>query len=82
MICLFYKHLRCHGLVCSMLLWHLLIKLTYFFLRERSGCVVECLTRNRETLGLSLTGVTVLWSLKRHIYPSLVLVQPRKIVPF
>ena len=31
--------------------------------RERSGSVVECLTREREAVGLSLTGVTALWSL-------------------
>ena len=28
--------------------------------RERSGSVVECLTRGRGTAGMSLTGVTVL----------------------
>ena len=31
--------------------------------RERSDSVVECLTRDRGTAGLSLTGVTALWSL-------------------
>ena len=48
--------------------------------RERSGSVVECLTRDRKAAGPSLTGVTALWSLSKlwHIYPSLVLVQPRK----
>ena len=49
--------------------------------RERSGSVVECLTRDRRAAGLSLTAVTALWSLsKTHLsyYPSLVLVQPRK----
>ena len=36
--------------------------------RERSGSVVECLTRDRDAAGLSLTGVTVLWSLsKTHL---------------
>ena len=45
------------------------------------GSVVECLTRDRGTAGSSLTGITVLWSLTRHIYPSLVLVQPRKTPP-
>ena len=36
--------------------------------RERSGSMVECLTRNRGAAGLSLTGVTVLWSLsKTHL---------------
>ena len=54
----------------------------YFFLlffRERCGSVVECLTRDRKAAGSSLTGVTALWFLsKTHIYPSLVLVQPKK----
>ena len=37
-------------------------------LGERSGSVVECLTRDRRAAGLSLTGVTVLWSLsKTHL---------------
>ena len=31
--------------------------------RERSGSVVECLTRDRGAAGSSFTGVTVLWSL-------------------
>ena len=36
--------------------------------RERIGSVVECLTRDREAAGLSLTGVTALWSLsKTHL---------------
>ena len=33
--------------------------------RERSGSVVDCLTRDREVAGSSLTGVTVLWSLTK-----------------
>ena len=49
---------------------------------ERSGSVVECLTRDRGAAGSSVTGVTALWSLsKTHVYPSLVLVQPRKTRP-
>ena len=32
-------------------------------------------------MGSSLTGVTVLWSLSKTHYPSLVLVQPRKTRP-
>ena len=32
---------------------------------ERSGSVVECLTRDRRAAGSSLTGVTALWSLSR-----------------
>ena len=36
--------------------------------RERSGSVVECLTRDRRAVGSSLTGVTALWSLsKTHL---------------
>ena len=50
-------------------------------LRERSGSVVECLTRDRRAAGSSLTGVTAL-SLSKNINPSLVLVQPRKTRPF
>ena len=33
--------------------------------RERSGSVVECLTRDRGASGSSLTGVTALWSLSK-----------------
>ena len=37
-------------------------------LDERSGSVVECLTRDRRVAGSSLTGVTALWSLsKTHL---------------
>ena len=43
-------------------------------IRERSGLVVECLTRDRRAAGSSLTGVTALCP-----NPSLVLSQPRKI---
>ena len=36
--------------------------------RERSCSVVECLTRDREAAGSSLTGATALWSLsKTHL---------------
>ena len=36
--------------------------------QERSGSVVECLTRDRRAAGWSLTGVTALWSLsKTHL---------------
>ena len=35
---------------------------------QRSGSVVECLTRDRGAVGSSLTGVTALWSLsKTHL---------------
>ena len=38
------------------------------FMWERSGSVVECLTRDRRAAGSSLTGVTALWSLsKTHL---------------
>ena len=50
-------------------------------IRERSGSVVECLTRDRGAAGLSLTSVTALSSLSKTHYPSLVLVQPRKTFP-
>ena len=37
-------------------------------MRERSGSVVECLTRDRRVAGSSLTGVIALWSLsKTHL---------------
>ena len=50
---------------------------------ERSGSVVECLIWDRGAVGLSLTGVTGLcpWGRARHIYSSLVLVQPKKTHP-
>ena len=51
-------------------------------LRELSGSVVECLTGDRGAADLSLTGVAALCHLARHIYPSLVLVQPRKTRPY
>ena len=36
--------------------------------RERSGSVVECLTRDREAVGSRLTGITALWFLsKTHL---------------
>ena len=54
---------------------------SYGVRRERSGSVVECLTRDRRAAGSSLTGVTALWSLSKTLYPSLVLVQPRKTRP-
>ena len=50
--------------------------------RERSGSVVECLTRDRGVAGSSLTSVTALCPWARHINPSLVLVQPRKTRPY
>ena len=52
-----------------------------FFLlhtRERSGSVVECLTRDREAAVPASPGSLLCGPLARHIYPSLVLDQPRK----
>ena len=43
--------------------------------------MVECLTQDLEAACSSLTGVTVLRPWARHIYPCLVLVQPRKTCP-
>ena len=48
---------------------------------ECSGSVVECLTLDRGATGWSLIGVTACGPWARHIYPSLVLVQPRKTHP-
>ena len=46
----------------------MLLTISNFMSRERSGSVVECLTRDRGAAGLSLTGVTALWSLsKTHL---------------
>ena len=48
-------------------------RLSYFSTKRyvvgaQSGSVVECLTRDREAVGSSLTGVTALWSLsKTHL---------------
>ena len=33
--------------------------------RERSGSVIECLPRDREAAGLSITSVTALWFLSK-----------------
>ena len=44
--------------------------------------MVECLTCDRRAAGPSLTGVTGLCPLAKHINPSLVLVQSRKTHPF
>ena len=44
--------------------------------------MVECLTRDRGTAGLRLTGVTALWSSSKTHLSSLVLVQPRKTCPY
>ena len=51
----------------NIFLFYLLDKVVTIY-RERSGSVVECLTRDREAAGSSLTDVTALWSLsKTHL---------------
>ena len=53
---------------CSSGITRLVILSSHFHFRERSGSVVECLTRDRRVAGSSLTGVTALWSLsKTHL---------------
>ena len=44
--------------------------------------MVECLTRDGEAAGSSLTGVTAFCLLARHINLSSVLVQPRNTCPY
>ena len=66
--------------ICSCLMFHALLIFSKFKIlkiillgipsacRERSGSVVECLTRDRRAAGSSLTDVTALWSLsKTHL---------------
>ena len=66
------------------ILEYLLLKLLYTLsgVWERSGSVVECLTRDRVAAGSSLTGVTALYPWARHTNFGLVLVQPRKTCPY
>ena len=47
-------------------------------LRERIGHSGRVVDARLWAAGSSLNGITALWSLSKHIYPSLVLVQPRK----
>ena len=49
---------------------------------ERSGSVVECLTRDREARGFEPHRRHCVMSLSKNINPSLVLVQPRKTCPY
>ena len=56
-------------------------RFSYIWFGEHSGSVVESLTRDPGAAGLSPIGVTVLCPWARHIYPSLVLYQPRKTRP-
>ena len=54
------------SLSCSAI--HLVPKSHVLVPWERSGSLVECLTRDRRAAGSSLTGVTALWSLgKTHL---------------
>ena len=61
----------------------LAFKTDYRFMQFKStgSAVVECLIREWGAWGSSLTSVAVLCPWARHIYPSLVLVQPRKTCP-
>ena len=44
-------------------------KFHYFSINiERNGSVVECLTRDREAAGSSLTGVTAFWSFEQNTF--------------
>ena len=49
--------------------------------RERSGSMVECLTRDRGARVRASPASLRCGPWARHIYPSLVLVQPRKTCP-
>ena len=68
--CVYMKSKSHEPTACELPCWHIKfcdgLNMT---VRERSGSVVECLTRDREAAGSSLTSVTVLWSLsKTHLY--------------
>ena len=43
--------------------------LAFSLQNTRGGSVVECLTRDQGAAGLSLTGVTALWSLSKTLLP-------------
>ena len=50
--------------------------------RERSGSMVECLTRDRRAAGSSLTGDTALWSLSKTTFIlAKYLFNPGRLVP-
>ena len=65
-------------------LYSFTLNIFIFFFRERSGSVVECLTRDQGVAGSSLSGVTALWSLsKTHLscdmrFPTIWYVRPAK----
>ena len=63
--------------------------ITYFqdweieiYCRERTGSVVECLSRDRVSVGSSLAGATELCPWARHVNPGLVMVLPSKTRPY
>ena len=59
---------QCLILASTFCLYTTLVYTCICYRRERSGSVVECLTRDREASGSSLTGLTALWSLsKTHL---------------
>ena len=58
------------------------VMMVYLLLRKGSGSVEECLTWDRGAAGSSLTDITELCPWARHINSSLILVQPRKILPY
>ena len=58
-----------------------ILKFRNFHLWPLWSTVVECLTRDRGAASSRLTSVAVLCPWARHIYPCLVLVQPRKTRP-
>ena len=60
---------------------HLQTCLSLCCLKERSGSVVECLTRDRGTAGWASLASLGCGPWARHIYPSLELVQLRKSCP-
>ena len=58
------------------------ILIVYYSGRERSGSVVECLTQDRRARVRASTASLRCGPSARHIYPSLLLVQPGKTCPF
>ena len=64
----FLPHKNCLNKLTKVTLVHKTFVKSGRLKRERSGSVVECLTRDRRAAGSSLTGVTALWSLsKTHL---------------
>ena len=67
--------------VCIYVCVHACVRVCVCECVDRSGLVVECLTRDPRAAGSSLTGNTALCPRAKPINPCLVLVQPRKICP-